>query len=283
MFLSVIIATRNRYKVIKHLHENLINQIRKPDEIIIVDASDDPNSGYDWFQDSWTLKFLFSDEASSTKQRNMGIDMLDAKSEIVAFIDDDVILNNDFFYLIEMIYQKDSEKVIAGLGGFVIGEDEDYGPFNKKPVIISGMELYDTKSLYGCNMTFRKDITGKIKFDENLTLYAFLEDQDYSLAANQYGKVVRTKQAKLKHLRVNEGRISEKKFGFALLGNTYYVMKKHHEPDVKIYVNLGKQICIRFIRAIFIKKSRHIFEGSLIALIQIFSGKFSPQNIIKVI
>jgi GT2 family glycosyltransferase len=263
----------------KCLYENLKCQIIKPNEIIIVDSSDLQDTDYGWFQDNWVLKELYNCEASANIQRNAGIDMLDDKSEIAAFIDDDVILENDFFEAISDIYESDRDEQIAGLGGFVAGEDEGFKLFHKKPLFIEGNELYKTEGLYGCNMTFRKKVVENEKFDENLLLYSYLDDTDFSLSASKYGLIVRTKKARLKHLRVSYGRISEVKLGFALLGNTFYVMKKHGRNRLYIYYHMIFNLMAKALKACFIKERRPRFKGSFIAFKQILSGSFRPQNI----
>ncbi len=279
MFLSVIIATHNRYEAMVCLYENLKKQHVKPDEIIIVDSSDIAGGGYDWFKDDWILKERHIEGACLTRQRNLGIDALDERSDIAAFIDDDVLLENDFFKIISDIYKEDNNAEISGLGGFVTGEDEDFKYFYQKPVLIKNNEVYKTKTLYGCNMIYRRKVVMNERFDENLLFYGFQEDRDFSLRANKYGLVVRTKHARLRHLRVKSGRIDRLKLGFSLLGNPYYIMKKHGDSVLRIQYHLLHSFTIIMLKAIFKKEHRACLMGAFIALKQILSGKFCPQNI----
>jgi GT2 family glycosyltransferase len=280
MFLSIIIATNKRPDSMKELYNNLKLQELMPNEVIIVDSSNTRDINYSWFQSNWELKEIYNVEPTLPKQRNIGISMLNNKSDIIIFLDDDVLLDNDYLKNINKIYEDDKINEIAGVGGFVIGQDENFKPFQTNPIIKNGHQLYNIKTLYGCNMSYRKQVVDKIKFDENLLLYAFLEDKDYSLSANQYGLVVRTKEATLKHLRVPTSRISESKFGFAIVGNNYYVMNKHNCFKLKIFFTVMKLVIFALVNSILYKSKRTRFKGSYTAFKQIISGNFDTKNIL---
>jgi GT2 family glycosyltransferase len=142
MFLSVIIATHKRPESMKELYNNLKLQTLTPNEIIIVDSSNDSNINYSWFKSNWELKETYDVESTLPKQRNIGISMLNNKSDIIIFLDDDVLLDNDYLKNINKIYEDDKINEIAGVGGFVIGQDENFKPFQTNPIIKNGISFF---------------------------------------------------------------------------------------------------------------------------------------------
>ena len=46
--------------------------------------------------------------------------------------------------------------------------------------------------LYGCNMAFRAGMIRHERFDENLALYGWQEDVDFSARISKYGQIVKT-------------------------------------------------------------------------------------------
>jgi len=124
MKLSLIIPTYNRPKDIVRLLRNLNLQTRKPDEVIVVDASDtedtkvivESNEGGFAYPVSY-----YSHEKGLTRQRNFGISK--AKYEIIGFTDDDSLFEPDYFSRILDIFEKDTGKKIGGAAGFIIEID----------------------------------------------------------------------------------------------------------------------------------------------------------------
>ena len=121
MTLSLIICTYQRPKF--------------PDEIIIVDGSNDDLTGAMLEKGCvGNLQYFCVSEKDRglTKQRNFGIEKTDFDTEIIAFLDDDVILKPDYFKQLILGYQLHPEAL--GVGGYIL-EDikwrkvaEDYKP-----------------------------------------------------------------------------------------------------------------------------------------------------------
>ena len=121
MKLSLVIPTYNRPKDIDRLLFNLNLQDRKPDEVIIVDASETNETNL--LVDSKIHAFAYPvsyyrHEKGLTRQRNYGISK--AKYEIIGFTDDDSLFEPDYFSRIMELYEKDTSKEIGGVAGFII-------------------------------------------------------------------------------------------------------------------------------------------------------------------
>jgi len=120
MKLSLIIPTYNRPHDIARLLRNLNLQIRKPDEVIIVDASETTETKV--FVESSLEEFAFpvhyySHEKGLTRQRNFGVEK--ARHDIIGFSDDDTIYSTDFMTRILAVFDNDRARRIGGVSGLI--------------------------------------------------------------------------------------------------------------------------------------------------------------------
>ncbi len=124
MKFSLIICTYSRAKSLKRLLESVQNQILYPDEILIVDGSGDSETETMLSENYYErLTYFQVDEENRglTKQRNFGISKLSDDSEILCFLDDDIVLQSDYFdKLISTFIQYPDAK---GVGGAIINAD----------------------------------------------------------------------------------------------------------------------------------------------------------------
>ncbi|TGV04434.1 glycosyltransferase family 2 protein [Flavivirga rizhaonensis] len=123
MKFSLIICTYMRCEALSKLLMSIQNQIVYPNEILIVDGSiNDETKQFlekNFFEN---LKYYKVEEAQRglTKQRNYGINLISSESEIVCFLDDDVILEKEYFKNLINTY-KDKKDALA-VGGYITNE-----------------------------------------------------------------------------------------------------------------------------------------------------------------
>lgn len=106
-----------------NLLHSVQNQTLCPDEIVIVDGSVNGETEIAVKNNEFrNLKyFLVSDEHRGlTKQRNFGISKVVNDSEIVCFLDDDTVLESDYFAEIIKTFQTNND--VSGVGGVAINE-----------------------------------------------------------------------------------------------------------------------------------------------------------------
>jgi glycosyltransferase involved in cell wall biosynthesis len=118
---------------------NLLNSVKTqtlyPNEILIIDGStNDETKGIlesNKFQNLQYFKVPL-EHRGLTKQRNFGVSKVDQDSEIVCFLDDDTILEHNYFEQILDTYVQFPEAL--GVGGYIINEEKwekitkDYEP-----------------------------------------------------------------------------------------------------------------------------------------------------------
>ena len=124
MRISLILCTYMRPDALSRLLESIQDQSVYPDEILVVDGSTDdktmtrlkamsvPNLIYHKVPD---------EERGLTRQRNFGLKRFDRSNEIVCFLDDDTILDRNYFKEILRCFKENEDAV--GVGGVAVNEN----------------------------------------------------------------------------------------------------------------------------------------------------------------
>ena len=135
MKFTLIICTYNRPKPLLLLLQSVQEQTIYPNEILIIDGSENNETETILKQNPFENVNYFlvsSQDRGLTRQRNFGIERVVIESEIVCFLDDDTVLEHNYFEEIIKTYAKFPEAL--GVGGYIINEDswekigEDYVP-----------------------------------------------------------------------------------------------------------------------------------------------------------
>ncbi|WP_442786998.1 glycosyltransferase family 2 protein [Flavobacterium suncheonense] len=135
MRFTLIVCTYMRPKPLLTLLKSVAEQSVYPDEILIIDGStneetqsvlkEHPFRNLHYYQ-------VDKQDRGLTKQRNFGIARVAATSDIICFLDDDTVLEKDYFAELLKVYEIYPEA--AGVGGYITNEvdwekaGEDYVP-----------------------------------------------------------------------------------------------------------------------------------------------------------
>lgn len=286
---SVVICTKNRINELKECIDSLLKQSVKPEEIIIVDASDNEiTKRYveDIAKGCPNFIYLHSKKASLTHQRNLGV--AKAKGEIILFLDDDVVLDKDYIKYILDVYIKDKEVVIGGVQGTITNLKRDIWllRFFKKMFFLptygngkmqcSGFPAYllnpptimQTELLTGCS-SYRKRVFDDFEFDETLVGYSYMEDDDFSYRVSKKWKLYQTPFAKLLHKQTPISRQSKERYYTMRVFNHYYLFRKNMEKDIKnclcfLWSHIGL-----ILHSLIIKNRIQAIKGGLIGYYEI--------------
>jgi GT2 family glycosyltransferase len=120
---SLIVCTYMRPKPLADLLDSVKLQTRYPDEILIVDGSRNTETESMLKANPYQnlQYFLVSDaDRGLTRQRNFGIKKTAADSQIVCFLDDDTVLEPQYFEEILKTYSLHPEAL--GVGGYITNE-----------------------------------------------------------------------------------------------------------------------------------------------------------------
>lgn len=123
MQFTLIICTFKRAFSLKRLLESVQLQTVYPNEILIVDGSPDEETSQMVVLNSYanTIYYKVSPEQRGlTKQRNFGISKVATSSDIACFLDDDTVLESDYFEQLLLSFQNPK---VTGVGGAAINEN----------------------------------------------------------------------------------------------------------------------------------------------------------------
>lgn len=227
--LAVVISSVGRPST---LHETLLSVLRQrrlPGQIIISVPADD-----DVRPETHALPgvSVIHSGLGLTRQRNRAIDALASAIDLVAFVDDDVELHEHYLERVTRVFQERPGVVLVD--GRVLADGRDI-PRARSREIVAGTDAAESHQevreigpdlVYGCNMTVRRSVLARARFDERLPLYGYMEDRDFAFECVRMGRLARCEGAMLVHLRPAGGRISPRRLGFSQIMNPVYLWRK---------------------------------------------------------
>lgn len=197
--MAVVIPTKNRPEDLVRAIESVKRQSYHPNEIIVVDQSSvnvmrakiehllrrDGNI---------KLKYIFDRSLTGlTSAKNLAIKL--SESDVLLFIDDDIVLDEKFLEVLCAVYSKYPE--LDGVGGLTVLPSHkssalrrkaalffQVGPFRDfRAVLQAGYmrdrEIIRTWLLSGGLSSLRREVFEKIWFNDNLTGASPIEDFDF--------------------------------------------------------------------------------------------------------
>jgi len=244
MDLSVVIATYNRCSNLEGCIQSLLRMNEKPLEIIVVDSSSTDSTSK--LAKIYPIRYVSIQEKSLERARNTGLSQ--SKGDIVAFIDDDVVVDENWSTNILISY---TNSKVGGVGGriipygalvsyFVRTKKSETGKIYADGLILGNFDVplpaaIEVDHLPGCNMSFRKDLlVGVGGFDENFMGNSFREDADASLRIRRVGyKLVYQPRALVWHKFM--GKVVDEKWVYWYARNSIYFYFKNIFPPVGFY------------------------------------------------
>jgi len=125
MKFSLIICTYMRAAPLIKLLKSVKEQTVYPDEILIIDGSTNQETKVILNENQFKNLYYFSvppQHRGLTKQRNYGIERVAVDTEIICFLDDDIVLTTTYFEELLKTYQIYPEAF--GAGGYIKNESE---------------------------------------------------------------------------------------------------------------------------------------------------------------
>lgn len=123
MQFSLVICTYQRPQSLLRLLESVELQVLFPDQVIIVDGSlDDGTERMIHSNKIRNLKYfrVEAQDRGLTRQRNYGVRKVKKGMEVVFFLDDDTVLNPNYFAEIIKTYQTNQKAI--GVSGYIVNE-----------------------------------------------------------------------------------------------------------------------------------------------------------------
>ena len=249
--ISIIIPTKDRLNFLKNTLKNLDKNNFFFDEIIIVDSSLKKIRNYNLnflsFKIKRKIKLIYSSSGTAL-QRNIGLKNINRKNEYVMFLDDDIIFEKRALNKMS-IFLKNIPNFIIGIGfNNNLEIKKNFIEKIKKTKFVKKLKIYSdnpgivTKSGWQTKITkvnfnrltywlstqasiFNLKKIKKINFDENLGIYSYLEDLDFSYKVSKLGKlIIYSKSFYITKNIVSRNNLS---FGIKELLNRYIFVKNN--------------------------------------------------------
>lgn len=228
-----------------------------------------------------------------TRQRNRALDVALPCSDIIVFFDDDFLPEDTTLEGIRDLFCTHTE--IVGATGVVLADGVTSGglsPERARAILEAqrkrprGLFNLPTDALYGCNMALRTSAIHDIRFDENLPLYAWQEDVDFTGQLRQHGLTVQSSAFAGVHLGVTKGRTSGLALGFSQIINPAYLVRKGTMRPVKAMILALKNIVANHMRSIHPESyidRRGRARGNWLGLWYLLQGRLEPAAILQLL
>ena len=288
--IAVGIATAGRRDIVRQTIGLFRRQTRLPDVLVACPLASDKISDND-FSDFPFPVIVTSGPVGLCAQRNAILAKV-ADCDVVVFFDDDFLAEPHYLEQLEKIFQ--AEPHVAAVTGKMLADDVT-GPgltvaqglkILESNVQVGSGTLEQVFGLYGCNMAYRMRYIrdNKLKFDENLPLYGWQEDIDFSLQVAPFGRLVKSDLLMGVHLGVKAGRTSGVRLGYSQIANPVYLSKKGTMSWQHARKLISRNIAANLARSLYPEPwiDRHgRLKGNLLALIDLLRGKASPARILQ--
>jgi GT2 family glycosyltransferase len=251
-----VVCTYQRPQSLRRFLDSLAAQDRRPDELIIIDASEDSQTDLmlRWLPTIDTLagRFLYAHVSGVLKgithQRNFALRLV--TTDLVAFFDDDIELLPHCLREMERVH-REAEEPVAGVGAFMRNQawplseswtwrtrlrlglvpDLQPGRYYRSGISIpwnvpNPNGLIEGDWLPGCAMMWKTLIARATGFYEGFEGYAQGEDLEFSLRARAHGKLLVSGDAQVIHFYESNGRPAPFKRGHMAVYNRYQIHRR---------------------------------------------------------
>ncbi len=287
--IAIIIASTGRAVELGRWINHMQRQTVSPAALVyaVVTTTDLP----DWDETPDGVRVIVSDPGLPV-QRNAGLEAVIESSDIIAYFDDDYVPSS---YCIEGIdsFFRTHLDVVGATGTLLADGINSAGiAYSEASELImrldtlprtTGIILHDVKSLYGCNMVFRTKAIGQDRFDEELPLYAWQEDVDFTARLGKRGRMVKTNAFYGVHQGVKGARLPGTKLGYSQIANPIYLVRKGTLSVPEATRLIVKNVLKNHARSLFpepwIDRLGRC-RGNWLAIADVLSGKDHPKKIL---
>ena len=291
--IAVGIATANRPTILAEVLRELSNQTRLPDCVFVCPAAE---KDFDLAQgaDLPYPVLVVKGAKGSSSQRNAIIDSA-LQFDVLLFLDDDFFPSCTYLAELDLCFTSHPTVVIAH--GHVIA-DGARGPGLDETAARNALSLFrqsirsnqpleDEYSAYGCNMAvrLRPVYNHSIRFDENLPLYGWLEDLDFSRQLSPYGRIVKNWRTTGVHLGAKSGRGgSGVSYGYSQIANPIYLWRKGTAPLDRTLLILLRNTVANLAKTPMPEPwidRRGRARGNGLAFLDLIRGRLNPRRILE--
>lgn len=292
----VVIATAGRPRQVEDSLALLRPQTRRPDLVVLsATAASDLPPAIDRIRAGLPFATeLVIGPKGLTRQRNRALDAVetiagsDAYGGCIVFFDDDFVPRDD--WLENAAEEFARRPSCVGLTGILLADGANgpgYDVYEAVRMIRGGdcvlrgvrARAGPARALYGCNMALRGEAAGQVRFDEQLPLYGWLEDEDVSGQLRKLGGLYRSDRLVGVHLGAKSGRISGADYGYSQIANPLYLVRKGTYPVGNAAALMARNLASNLVKAPFpepyVDRAARL-RGNLLAITDLARGRLHP-------
>lgn len=282
----VVIATVGRAGLVRRTVDMLADQTRPADGVVIASVTPQDVAGAE--QARGSPEILFS-EKGLCRQRNRALAALEGRADVIVFLDDDFIPAPDYIAHVEALFAADPG--LVGLTGDLLADGVQSGGFTVEQalqIIARRPERFPPvmtarHELYGCNMAIRTEAARGLRFDENLPLYGWQEDVDFTNRLGRRGRMIASSSVTGVHLGFSGGRTSGKRLGYSQVANIVYLKRKGTMRPGFANRLVTKNLFVNALRSVKPEPAidrRGRLAGNLLAMMDCLRGRVDPRRIL---
>jgi len=288
--LAVAIATVGRAETVAQALGVLRDQTRSPDTIIVCCPSASDVTG---LVAVTTDVQVILEPAGLSRQRNRILKSL-IGFDIVVYFDDDFVPDARYLEIVERVFISHPEVVMTTgrvLADGVRGPGLSLATAREILCTHAGdtgdpLRIQDVHNGYGCNMGIRlaPAFANELLFDEELPLYAWLEDIDFSRRLARHGRIVQVASAMGVHLGVKAGRQPGVRLGYSQIANPIYLVRKGTCSLPRALWLMSRNIAANVVRSTrpepYVDRAGRAL-GNGCALLDLIRGQLTPTRIVS--
>lgn len=287
--IAVAIATTGRPLILTETLRELARQTLPPTLVAICPAMPDDVDREAIAALGLSVLYATGDKGASAQRNALLRVMPDV--DIVLFLDDDFFVAPN--YLEELCRLFASYPSIALATGTLIADGvhgPGFDPEEARAMLAAGRRLAPERidevfNGYGCNMAVRWPLLAPhdLRFDENLPLYSWAEDVEYSRQVARFGRLVRSSRLVGVHLATKRGRTSGVRFGYSQVANQVYLRQKGVISTRIALLYGGRNVIANLVGTIrsesYIDRRGRLL-GNVYGLLDLLRGRSSPGRIL---
>ena len=284
--IALAVATAGRPAILRETLATLGRQVRAPDRLLVCAPSAAEAEGAAAVAPA--VETIVGARGLPL-QRNAILDRC-GDCDVVLFLDDDFVMAPTYLAALEAIHRRHPD--VAMVTGDVVLDGVTRGGVTVAAALAvlgdaaptSGAappeEVYNG---YGCNMSARIDLVARhrIRFDETLPAYGWLEDVDFSRSLARYGRIVRSRDLRGVHLGVRTARQAGTRLGYSQIANPIHILRKGNLTPRRALAQMGRNVSANLLRSLrpdpYVDRRGRV-AGNVRAFLDLLRGRLAPDR-----
>lgn len=282
---AVVLASANRAPLLAEVLRDVRAQTLQPDHLVVSVPDAGSLPPVDELGECQVVH-----ASGLAAQRNAGVDAV-PHADLVFFFDDDAVVGRD--YLERAVEHFVDNPGVVGLTGSVlldgaaaeeIGREEALNSLHRSGAHMDAAVVKRRRrTLYGCNFAYRAAAADKIRFDDRLPLYSWLEDHDFARRLMRSGELIWAGDCVIVHRGAKSGgRQAHRRLGYSQVMNPAYLLSVGSFPLWLALWEAFRPTAKNVVRSVAGDQRawrRERLRGNVMAGRDVLGRRFTPERI----